>query len=92
MGRAVPEGDDLALVPVSGDVVSTKISPEAASQQLIDNLLGMHLSISRPVNGLIKYFIFFMVDCNHSLRDLPFPNNVALNLSPIHRTPFSVIG
>jgi hypothetical protein len=59
VGSAVSEVEYLALVPVSGDVVSTKINQEADSQQLIDNLFGMRLSISRPVNGLIKYFILF---------------------------------
>jgi len=91
-GSVVLEGGDLALVSASREVVSTKINTEAASQQLMDNLLGMHLPISRKVNGLIKYFIFFRMDCIHPLQGLPFQNIATLQpFSNSSLTPFPSI-
>jgi hypothetical protein len=45
------EGDSLVLVPAGRDVSAPEACSEAIPQFLLDNLLGMHLTISRSVNG-----------------------------------------
>jgi hypothetical protein len=77
-GSTVQGGDTSTLVPITREATSLEICSEAITQYLIDNLLGMHLIISHPVNGLIKAFNFFMMDCSHSLQNLPFSNTSAL--------------
>jgi hypothetical protein len=85
MDRLFSVGDALALVSVLGDEASTDFGPVTTPQQLIDNFLGMQLSIPRPVNGMIKAFNFLIRDCNPSFQDLPFPNTV------IFKTTFHLI-
>lgn len=50
------EGDTLALIPARRDVSASKACSEPIPQFLLHNLLGMHLNISRSVNGIFKDF------------------------------------
>jgi hypothetical protein len=78
IGQPVMVGDALALVPSLGDEAHIDCSLETTPQQLIDNFLGMQLSIPRPVNGMLKDFNFPIRDYNPSFQNLPLSNNVSI--------------
>jgi hypothetical protein len=55
--------DALALIPIVGDEAHPDHNPETTPQHLIDNFLGMQLSLPHPVNGMLNAFNFILKYC-----------------------------
>jgi hypothetical protein len=81
--------DALALVPTVGDKAHPDRNPETTPQHLIDNFLGMQLSLPHPVNGMLNAFNFILKDCIPPRVSPPPLHCLPKTSFYLHLTPFT---
>jgi hypothetical protein len=59
---SLQEGNGLAIVPVDREQQASEAGLETIPHFLVDNFLGMHISISRPTFGFSKDFSFTVLN------------------------------
>jgi hypothetical protein len=84
---SMQEGNGLAIVPVERERQASEAGSEAIPHFLVDNFLGMHISISHPAFGFSKDFSFSVLNGGLSPPPLPSPSLLPFPPPPLLPPP-----